>query len=658
MMHKFSIYDFLNENYIIDKPIRLIELFGGYGSQNLALKYLLGKSCHYKLSEWAIKSIQAYNDLHIRDYTDYSKDMSKDEVLDELVRLGVSSDYNKCAIRQQLARADYRKIYNNIKATNDLVDISKVHAKDLEIVDQFKYTYMLTYSFPCQDLSLAGDCKGMSKDSGTRSGLLWEVERILYECKDSNCLPEVLIMENVPQVHSKRNQTDFQAWLKSLENLGYKNYWQDLNAKNYGIPQNRNRTFMVSILGNYKYEFSKPIDLHLKLKDMLENEVEEKYYLSQKMVNCFMSEGAGGFNRKERFLSNIARKNQDVGNAITTLAGQRPTDNFVLDDKLFLSEKMINYIAADNEKYTGNNDKSLVNKTIASTINTKEGTRRCDASNYIAYGMPENTDLKQVIYGNKRLNETLEKNEIKDGDFVDAYNRTKNSDICGTITTRVDASNCSFVATEKQIEETKVVGGVGKKGSTNQYHLQDRIYKGDYANSITTSFNPSYVLPIKNATKQGYLLAEEGDGVDISSRMQYHRGTVQKQSVQTIQTSPSLGVIVKVGNYSPSNHNGTNILDSSGVSQTVMENHGSVQAVKDARLGIRKLTPKECFRLQGLKDKDIDNIMANQSNASCYHLAGDSICVSVLIGIFGKLLGLSDNEIERKIRDIYESDGE
>lgn len=561
-MHKFSIYDFLNENYIIDKPIRLIELFGGYGSQNLALKYLLGKSCHYKLCEWAIKSIQAYNDLHIRDYTDYSKDLSKDEVLDELVRLGVSSDYNKCATRQQLARADYRKIYNNIKATNNLVDISKVHAKDLEIVEQFKYTYMLTYSFPCQDLSLAGDCKGMSKDSGTRSGLLWEVERILFECKDSNCLPEVLIMENVPQVHSKRNQTDFQTWMKSLEKLGYSNYWQDLNAKNYGIPQSRNRTFMVSILGNHKYDFPKPIDLHLKLKDMLENEIEEKYYLSQKMVNYFMSDGTSNYPRRERFLQNINRENQDVGNAITTLASQRPTDNFVLDDKLFLSEKMINYIASDNEKYTGNNDKSLVNKTIASTINTKEGTR--------------------------------------------------------------DASNCSFVATEKQIDETKVVGGVGKKGSTNQYHLQDRIYKGDYANSITTSFNPSYVLPIKNATKQGYLLAEEGDGVDISSRMQYHRGTVQKQSCQTLQTSQNVGVVVK-GN---------------------------------SMLCIRKLTPRECFRLQGLKDEDIDNIMANQSNASCYHLAGDSICVSVLIGIFGKLLGLSDNEIERKIRDIYESDGE
>jgi DNA-cytosine methyltransferase len=616
-----TIYDFLNENYAIDKPIRLIELFGGYGSQNLALKYLLGKSCHYKLCEWAIKSIQAYNDLHIRDYTDYSIDLSKDEVLDELVRLGVSSDYNKCATRQQLARTDYRKIYNNIKATNNLVDISKTHAKDLEIVEQNKYTYMLTYSFPCQDLSLAGNCKGMAKGNGTRSGLLWEVERILFECKELNCLPEILIMENVPQVHSKRNQTDFQAWLKSLEKLGYSNYWQDLNAKNYGIPQNRNRTFMVSILGNYKYEFPKTIELHLKLKDMLEDEVDDKYYLSQKMVNCFMSDGTSNYPRRERFLQNINRENQDVGNAITTLAGQRPTDNFVLDDKLFLSEKMINYIAADNEKYTGNNDKSLVNKTIASTINTKEGTRRCDASNYIAYGMPENTDLKQVIYGNKRLNETLEKNEIKDGDFVDAYNKIKNSNICGTITTRVAASNCSFVV-----------------------------------NSITTSFNPNYVLPIKNATKQGYLLAEEGDGVDISSRMQYHRGTVQKQSVQTIQTSPSLGVIVKVGNYSPSNHNGTNILDTSGVSQTVMENHGSVQTVSDSRLGIRKLAPKECFRLQGLKDEDIDNIMVNQSNASCYHLAGDSICVSVLISIFGKLFGFNDNEIERKIREVYEND--
>ena len=90
----------------------------------------------------------------------------------------------------------------------------------------------------------------MTKGSGTRSGLLWEVERLLDELNGN--LPQVLLLENVPQVHGKKNLDDFNKWIKKLEQLGYSNYWKDLNAKDYGIPQNRNRCFMISILGNYK----------------------------------------------------------------------------------------------------------------------------------------------------------------------------------------------------------------------------------------------------------------------------------------------------------------------------------------------------------------------------------------------------------------------
>lgn len=139
----------------------------------------------------------------------------------------------------------------------------------------------MTYSFPCQDLSLAGNMKGMEKNSGTRSGLLWEVERLLNECKE---LPQILLMENVIQVHSKKNKDDFHKWLSFLQSKGYTNFYRDLNAKHYGIPQNRNRCFMVSILGDYGYKFPSEIELTLRLKDMLEDEVDEKYYLSDKQI--------------------------------------------------------------------------------------------------------------------------------------------------------------------------------------------------------------------------------------------------------------------------------------------------------------------------------------------------------------------------------------
>ena len=124
----------------------------------------------------------------------------------------------------------------------------------------------------------------MSKNSGTRSGLLWEVERLLNEVDE---LPQVLVMENVPQVHSTKNMTDFQSWLNFLEKKGYKTYWKDLNAYEYGIPQSRKRCIAVSILGNYEYEFPQTVSLSKVMKDYLEDSVDDKYYVvSDKAKTC------------------------------------------------------------------------------------------------------------------------------------------------------------------------------------------------------------------------------------------------------------------------------------------------------------------------------------------------------------------------------------
>lgn len=139
---------------------------------------------------------------------------------------------------------------------------------------------LLTYSFPCQDISSAGLQRGFNEDSHTRSSLLWEVKRILNECQEQNILPDVLLMENVNAIHNKKNIQNFQTWLKYLDSIGYHSVWQDLNAKNYGIPQNRVRTFVISLLENQQYCFPEPIFLSKKLKNVLENHVDEKYYVN------------------------------------------------------------------------------------------------------------------------------------------------------------------------------------------------------------------------------------------------------------------------------------------------------------------------------------------------------------------------------------------
>lgn len=219
-------------NFKIDKPIRLIELFGGIGCQAMALENLGADFEHYRLCE-----------------------------------------FDKFAV------ASYNAIHNTSFQPSDIRDWC---GKDLEIVDKDKYFYLLTYSFPCQDLSLAGYGKGADEGSGTRSSLLWEVLRLLNESAE---LPQILLMENVTQVHGKKNIDNWDKLLKQLEDLGYSNYWQDLNAKNYGIPQSRNRTFMVSLLGEEEvYKFPEPIPLTQTLKDRLEPAVDEKYYLSDEAV--------------------------------------------------------------------------------------------------------------------------------------------------------------------------------------------------------------------------------------------------------------------------------------------------------------------------------------------------------------------------------------
>lgn len=483
-----SLFDFADNQYKITKPIRLIELFAGIGSQAKALKNLNVDFEHHFV----------------------------------------------CEIEPQVV-----KTYNVIHGTNfEPTDITKISANDLNITNTDLYTYILTYSFPCQDLSLAGKGKGMEKGTGTRSSLLWEVERLLKECNE---LPQILLMENVPMVHSSENIKDFEKWLLFLESLGYKNYWKDLNAKNYGIPQNRDRCYMISLLNsNCDYTFPQPIKLKLRLKDMLEEKVDDKYFLSDKMIKYLTNPLAMNGGRKKVFMRNFDT-NKEITSTITCAAGNRPPDNYIL---------------------------------------------------------------------------------------------------------------------------------------------------------------------VKEATQKGYVEAYEGDGIYID-RPHQKRGVVQKDMIQTIKCNCNDVGVVVLGNYSPSGHNASRIVDNNGIAPTVMENHGTVTATVDKNLWsqsqmkmitndgnvkryinsdiidefkegqaadisfpngynkakrvhnecpaingtttessfivkndlrIRKLTPLEVWRLMGFSDDDFDKAEKINSNTQLYKQAGNSIVVNVLMAIFKQFL--------------------
>lgn len=328
MNSQISIFDGQHK-FKLTKPIRLITLFSGYDSQALALKYLGVPFEHYRTCEWAIKSIQALKDLHFSDDdTDYSAGMSKEELVKILLQLGVSADYSTPLGEEQIKRRseqELRKIYNNIKASHNLVSVCNAKGEDLGICETEKYDYIMTYSFPCQDLSNAGGQRGMRKGSGTRSGLLWEVERLLKETKN---LPQVLLMENVKPVIGAKNIDSFAEWIAVLDKLGYKSKWKVINATDYAIPQNRERVFMVSVLGDYFYEFPKRLGNMKKLSEVLERNVDESYYLSDDILKFYLR-----YNQENKEKGNTF-KFETVGGggiakAILTRSGSRSCDNYL-----------------------------------------------------------------------------------------------------------------------------------------------------------------------------------------------------------------------------------------------------------------------------------------------------------------------------------------
>lgn len=241
--------------------IRVFEAFSGYGSQSLALERLNIPHEVVCISEIDKYAIQAYKALH-----------------GEVLNLG---------------------------------DISSINVEDVPDHDLF------TYSFPCQDISIAGKQAGIAE--GTRSGLLWECERIIAAKH-----PKYLLMENVKNLVGKKHKSDFDKWCEWLESQGYTNYWQVLNAKDYGVPQNRERVFMISILGEHNpYVFPKGFDNGIRLKDILEDEVDEKYYISNEKAEKLISQlpkkesvfGCDGTinEPKERERANCIKARYDAG---------------------------------------------------------------------------------------------------------------------------------------------------------------------------------------------------------------------------------------------------------------------------------------------------------------------------------------------------------
>lgn len=326
------------------------------------------------------------------------------------------------------------KSFNAIHGTNfDVQDIMKWD-KYYEDID------MITHGSPCQDFSVAGKQAGGDIGSGTRSSLMYETIRIVGKIR-----PKYVLWENVKNLLSKKHKHNFDSYIETMNTLGYNSYYQVLNAKDYGVPQNRERVYTISIRkdidkGNFK--FPEKEELKLRLKDILEDKVDEKYYLSDEQVNKIQ------------------------------------TSNFM---------------------------------------------------------------QKKKIIQEKEYSDTILARDWKDPKCVR-------------------------------------IGGIFD--TENSKHQAGSIYDKDS------------ISPTLDVMQGGY-------------------------------RQPMIEVI---GNYSPSNHDASRIVNNNGIAPTVKENHGTVTAT-NCNLRIRKLTPKECWRLMAFSDEDFEKAQSvPTSNTQLYKQARKFNC--------------------------------
>ena len=243
------------------KRLRVFETFSGIGAQAKALKKAKIEHEIVATSDWFINAILAYDAINCNDI---KIDVpSYEDQLNYLKKFTFSKDsVRPCKNIDKLSKKEIERLYiANVRSKN-LGSITEIHADMIPDHD------LLTYSFPCQDLSTGGKTKGMKKGSGTRSGLLWEIERILKELDKEKRLPRYLLMENVKAILADSNADDFNMWKKFLSDLGYRNDVMVLTGIDFGVPQDRERCFMISVMNGKDNPFDR-----IKKKKMKEKNI-------------------------------------------------------------------------------------------------------------------------------------------------------------------------------------------------------------------------------------------------------------------------------------------------------------------------------------------------------------------------------------------------
>lgn len=644
--------------YTAENPLRLIELFAGIGSQTQALTNIGIAHKVVAISEIDKYAIQSYEAIH-----------------------GIA---------------------------NNLGDIRKI--EELPDAD------LWTYSFPCQDISVAG--KGAGIKEGTRSGLLFEVERLLRVASEKGTLPKYLLLENVKNLVSKKFKADFDKWLDFLAELGYTNYWKVLNAKDYGIPQNRERVFCVSIRGEHKpFVFPKPKELTIRLRDMIDEIVDERFYLKESTIRSILR---STFNSRRDSI----RPGDGLANTLLARDWRGPQCVQVGEvvggkwDKMHDISKRVyepDGIAPTVHCQQGGNTELKIAEDFVLGGLQKHQTPRTDGiSPTLTEAMGKGGGQTPIIIDTaepkerfyKQAFETLKENECEVGDTIDAFNKKVNkSGVCPTLTTRPEGFKTAIlpvvgamrgrnpedssdrtagVPTEQRLEINEkglcnALTTVQKDNLVIEEDKQDYVSRRynefieekGYVPEMFVAYNKTEIKDVaptltgqcsspsgssavlKLEVEDVKVLApnnwghKAGDGTitrertekEIVPALQASAGQTQ-QSYLKVKVANKKGYEeARPGDYVNITYPGSKTKRGrvgSGVAHTLTCGDGNAVITENVR--IRKLTPRECLRLMGWKDEQIDKIVAAKiSGTQQYRQAGNGIVVQVLESIFKAL---------------------
>ena len=510
---------------------------------------------------------------------------------------------NYCEIDPYAAKA-YSQIHD-IPEEKNLHDVREVNPLLLDNIN------LVTYGFPCQDISVAGKQKGFEHEGErTRSGLFFEALRIIEFLQ-----PEYAICENVKALTSKKFTAEFQTVLSGLSKAGYNNYWEVLNAKDYGIPQNRERIFIVSIrkdIDTGTFTFPEKQPLQLRVKDMLEPEVDEKFYINSE--------------RAKKLIEKITASPEIVGGG---------TENRI---------KTIGHLGTGGQK---------------GWVFNANGISRCLAA----------TDYKDPT----KIVETRTMIEITEPvicrsigrDPDDPSNREKGCNTEQTLELKNDG--CSNTLTTVQKDNMVLEPKIKRLGNLYDENAGGARAGNVYApNGLAPALQtaqggnrqPLIIEPHANKiVRAGTIGKHETDEVlSVCGISKTLKATDYKNPVKIMASEPKIKIVGRMDGYERTGR----VYSSNGIACNLLARGNSMQILEESApkggqrevkilettqeaYRIRKLTPRECFRLMGFTDNDFDKIHGI-SNTQLYKMAGNSIVVNVLEAIFKQLFKETNKE--------------